>query len=192
MRKLEQKKITFTNSEIFQISKHELNGTELTKKSISDINLSTIPFKADNHSKPYYYYKNTPNNNYYTNKYSENANINYRNHYNNKENYNSKSNAEVSIYDILPKNKTQNNNFDNFRPSNRNQEFESKQNNEYNSKVKETELKKNSEKKIKMSSFNILNSHYEGLCNFLIFSRNSTPFLINKSEYLFVKIKINF
>ena len=72
----------------------------------------------------------------------------------------------------------------NFRLENNNKSLE------YITKVKENEMKKESEKNIKLNSFNILNSHYEGLCNFLIFSRNSTPFLINKSEYLFNKMTL--
>jgi hypothetical protein len=188
------KDISFSN--VSRGYKTEFKDLELNKKSVSDnfnnsCHFTNLPFRADNSSKPYYFYKNHQD--YYNiNKSSnESSTTNYKNYYSQKSrdyyNYNNrdynstKNNSEISIYDMVPK---LNSSQTNFRLENNNKSLE------YITKVKENEMKKESEKNIKLNSFNILNSHYEGLCNFLIFSRNSTPFLINKSEYLFNKMTL--
>jgi len=181
--------------------KHDIKHNEITKKSVSEFYyngyINPTPFRADNSTKPYFFYKqnNQYNSNYYSNKYND-SNSNYnKKYYNNPvrefngsmgkgQYYTSK--AEVSIYDSVPQKKNlQQNNYNSYKS-----EFESKST-EYYLKVQENNLKQHQrEKSTKNSSFTILNSHYEGMCNFLIFSRNSTPFLINKNEYFFNKMTL--
>ncbi len=178
-----------------------MKQNEIIKKSLSEFNnygyLTPTPFRADNSTRPYFFYKqnNQYNSNYYSNKYND-SNSNYHKKYYNNPTQEFKgtmgkgqfytSKAEVSIYDSVPQKKNlQQNNYNSNKS-----EFDSK-NTEYFLKVQENNIKQHQrEKTSKNNSFTILNSHYEGMCNFLIFSRNSTPFLINKNEYFFNKMTL--
>lgn len=181
--------------------KHDIKNNEMAKKSVSEFNyfgyMNPTPFRADNSTRPYFFYKQNSHNNYnyHSNKYNDN-NSNYQKKYSNNSarDFNGSfskgqfytSRAEVSIYDSVPQKKNIHTN--NYR--NNRLECESKSS-EYFLKIKENDLmQQQKEKSTKNSSFTILNSHYEGMCNFLIFSRNSTPFLINKNEYFFNKMTL--